>query len=130
MKSAQEVYNAKMVSTLEDAAKLLAKKRADYTDQNFIEAAKIAKILTGIDVTPHLVAACLIGIKMSRYGNLTSKNKKPKNESLHDTVIDMTNYIVLMERERQRSLDEKAKEKDTRKRNKSKTTSAVRPAAV
>ena len=33
--------------------------------------------------------------KISRFLNLTMNNKKPKNESIDDTLIDIANYAVM-----------------------------------
>lgn len=85
------------------AAEILSSKNDDYGWDNFVHAASIASFLTGQDIRPEDVAACLIGIKMARYRNLTITGAKPKNESVEDTVQDWINYVALMERERQRT---------------------------
>lgn len=92
--------NKHMRDALIKCSKLLDSKNNDYGVDNFIQAAVIASILTGQRVEAPDVAACLIGIKMSRYGVLVGAGKAPENESVDDTVLDLVNYILLMERER------------------------------
>ncbi len=89
-----------MFKTLTECGEILGKKESDYGRDNFLRASITATSLTRRHMTPSDVAACLFGIKLARYAELTTKGKKPKNESLHDTVVDLINYILLMERER------------------------------
>ena len=97
----QKLYK-EMLTTLETCTEVLKNKRQDYGDSNFVSAAKIASIVCNKDIIPMDVAACLIGIKLARYGNLTGFNLQPLHESVNDTIIDLINYTVLMERERQK----------------------------
>jgi len=92
------------------ASQLLQKKNEDYASnqrgKNFIEAAKVASVITQKTIHPKDVAACLIGIKLSRYGNLTTEeNKIPNFEALEDTIHDAINYLGLMEELRQFGID-------------------------
>lgn len=105
-------HNNKMLETLQNCTKVLAGKRCDYGDDNFVKASKVASILTGKVILPKDVAACLIGIKMARYGNITGPGVETVNEPIQDTIEDWINYIVLMERERDK-LDEACKSKKT-----------------
>ena len=98
----KDPFNKKMIDNLDECKKILERKREDYADSNFIEAAKVASVLTGKDIEPMDVAACAFGIKCARYRELTTNNKKPVHESLQDTVRDGINYFSLMERERQK----------------------------
>ena len=99
-----EDINAFSLRYVEAAAQVLESKGTDYGWDNFEKSAKIASVITGKEITAVDVAACLIGIKCARYGNLTINNFEPLNESVADTVIDAINYFALMERERQRIL--------------------------
>jgi hypothetical protein len=92
---------------LSECISTLSCKGNDYGHNNFIDAAKVATIITGKEILPHDIAACLIGIKLARYGNLTKNSIAPMNESILDTVKDCTNYVVLMERERRKQVQEK-----------------------
>lgn len=86
---------------------LLKPKSADYGERgkSFREAATVASIITGKQVDPLTVAACLIGVKCSRYGNLTGNGKTPQNEGVADTVVDAINYFALMEELRQLEIE-------------------------
>jgi hypothetical protein len=96
-------YRDYMEDILETCKEILCSKGKDYGDDNFIEAAKVASIISGNEIKPHVIAAALIGIKLARYGNLTSTGKEPQNESVRDTILDLINYVLLMDRERQRN---------------------------
>lgn len=89
---------------VEKAKSLLRGKGADYGERgkNFREAAVVASILRGKEIDAMDVAACLIGVKCSRYGNLTGgTGKTPANEGVLDTVVDGINYFALLEELRQ-----------------------------
>ena len=87
------------------ALEIIETKSEDYDSgercKNFFEAAKIASILRNKNIDAMDVAACLIGVKFSRYGNLTSKAGEPNFESIEDTAIDSINYVGLLEEIRQ-----------------------------
>ena len=98
----EDPFNSVMLKTLQDCQGVLAKKRHDYGDHNFIDTAAIASVICGREILPHEVAAVLMGIKMARYGNLIFSGKAALHESVEDTIKDLVNYVVLMERERQK----------------------------
>ena len=98
----EDPFNARMLKTLQECQGVLARKRHDYGDRSFIEAAENATILCGREIRPHEVAAMLVGIKMARYGFLVGAGREGLHESIADTVTDLINYIALMERERQK----------------------------
>lgn len=97
MKEAQ--YPKEFVSK---ALSILGAKGKDYgaRGKNFFEAAAIATIITGETIKPLSVVACLIGIKLSRYGNLVNRAKS-SCEPIQDTVVDTINYMALLEEVRQ-----------------------------
>jgi hypothetical protein len=82
--------------------KLLDIKGNDYSRQNkksrfdnFQRMAKLVKVL-GLDLTrPHMVALFMSLLKIDRYTNLTLTSRKPKNESIEDTILDLHNYVDL-----------------------------------
>ena len=80
---------------MKEAEKLLETKGHDYgfLGKNFINAADITSIMRGKKFHPLDVCACLIGIKISRIGNLT--DKKAKHEKIEETVVDLINYPAL-----------------------------------
>ena len=94
--------NETMGRHLEECKAILLSRGHDYGDDNFIHAAKIAHEITGASVSPELVAACLLGIKLARYRELTTLHKTPVGESLDDTIRDGIDYLLLMDRERAR----------------------------
>lgn len=96
----QGVEHCKMFKSLRDCAAVLKGKEADYGRDNFVVASETASMITGKLLGASDVAACLIGIKLARYTELTTGSKEPVNESLDDTIKDLINYILLMERER------------------------------
>jgi len=68
-------------------------KSHDYADDsnvfsNFEYAANVA------EVTVDQVFLVLIGVKIARLQQLL-KGKEPKNESLNDTFLDLTNYCAI-----------------------------------
>ena len=99
--------HAQMLVNMADCIKLLETKGSDYGTESFKEAASVASIITNSAISPHTVAACLIGIKLARYGSITGKKGiEVSHESAKDTIQDLTNYVNLMERERMRSKEE------------------------
>lgn len=65
--------------------------KEDNVFSNFEYAAKVAEIFTNpVDKS----FAVLIGVKLARLAELRS-GKKAKNESLLDTIEDMTNYSAI-----------------------------------
>ena len=98
----EDPFNAAMGDMLLDCRKVLARKRHDYGDYTFIEAAENATILCGREIRSYEIAAMLIGIKMARYGFLIGVGREGLHESIADTVANLINYIALMERERQK----------------------------
>lgn len=102
----EDAHN-RLLSRMRNTTDILDKKAFDYGTENFKMAAKIMNAITGKKYRPFEIALVLICIKFVRYGNLTEKDKTPKNEGVEDTVVDLINYIGLMEREREREIKEK-----------------------
>lgn len=93
----------KATNLVASALAILETRGHDYGVNNFIDAAKVASVITGKAITGVEVAACIIGIKCARYGNLLNTPEGPKGEQIEDTVSDAINYFALMERERIRN---------------------------
>lgn len=88
--------NPRFKMLLHEMDELHDKKNHDYAEDgnpysNFEFAAKVAEGFTGIDA----VFATLMGIKMARLKELTSKGKTPNNESIGDTRKDLAMYATL-----------------------------------
>lgn len=81
---------------LREIAALHEKKASDYAASgdpysNFRKAAQIAEGFHGVDA----VFATLIGVKIARIAELTQPGRSPKNESLDDSFVDLTNYCAI-----------------------------------
>ncbi len=98
----KDPFNTTMLTTLQECQGVLARKRHDYGDNNLIDAAALASITCGREIKPYEVCAVLIGLKLARYGYLVDSGKEALHESISDTVQDLINYVVIMERERQK----------------------------
>ncbi len=103
-------FHKEMAATLREAAGILDSKSQDYGRDSFQVGAAFASMITGRAVTAQEIAAGLVGQKMARYKTLTNSNVPPEHESIHDTVVDWVNYIVLMERERKKDAERESQE--------------------
>lgn len=75
-------FTAEVEQIMAEAAELLIKKQHDYGPGN------IARFgLKGVTVR--------MNDKIERLINLTWDNLEPKNESVHDTLIDLLNYACI-----------------------------------
>ena len=94
------------------ATELLGGKSNDYGGprEAFGNAAKIASVIRGKEISALDVAGVMIGIKLCRLGNLTREDgPKPKYDSIIDVVLDAINYIGLYESLREDVEDAKVK---------------------
>lgn len=98
-------FHGEMAATLREAAGILDGKTNDYGHDSFQVGAEFASMIMGKKVTATEVAASLVGQKMARYKTLVNSDGPPVNESIHDTVVDWVNYVVLMERERKKDAE-------------------------
>lgn len=99
--------NSKQQETLllelhEEEGKVLLSKGNDYASvgdvlKNFKEVSTICDML-GID-SRNLYGTHMfyIILKIQRICNLLFSNKKPSNESVEDTLLDLRNYIFLLQ---------------------------------
>lgn len=87
--------NKRVLRVLDDLRQLHASKSADYTDgENHYSNFEIAAKMAG--TTPERVIMALIGMKVARLTELTSKGKEPNHESILDTKRDLAMYAVLL----------------------------------
>ena len=74
--------------------KVLISKGDDYSNtdrlSNFKNTANI------LNITPQLAALALIATKVSRISNLLNSNLPPNNESIQDSIMDLSNYSFLL----------------------------------
>lgn len=94
--------------------KITMSKRQDYTNnpeidahENFKRASMLAE---WFDYTGDVSYIVLIGTKLARLSSLLNNDKKPNNESIEDTFIDLINYCALWA---ERRLSEDDKRSDT-----------------
>lgn len=73
---------------------ILLSKGDDYSNtdrlSNFKNTASI------LNITPQLAALTLIATKVSRISNLLNSNLPPNNESIQDSIMDLSNYSFLL----------------------------------
>ena len=72
----------------------LLKKGNDYSNEDRLSNFKNAGNICGIK--PELNCLSLIATKVARLGVLLNSDKKPDNESIGDSVIDLCNYSILL----------------------------------
>lgn len=83
------------VNTFLKCKEILERKNFDYANsdnafENFELVAQISK------TNPERVMLNLIGVKVARLTELLTSCKKPKNESIEDTIDDLINYAVIL----------------------------------
>jgi len=66
----------------------------DYADVDVLSNFKYAANIVG--VTPELQCLSLIATKVARLGVLLNSNSKPNNESIEDSILDLTCYSILL----------------------------------
>jgi hypothetical protein len=100
--SLEEMLEAQRIS-FEARMGIRVKKGQDYANEsnwlvNFENRAELFSIL-GVDFTKSYGVALADAIlKIDRICNLVFRNQhKPNNESIRDTILDLKNYIDLME---------------------------------
>lgn len=72
---------------------VLDSKSADYANNDVLSNFKLAGNICGI--TPEQQCLSLIATKVARLGVLLESGD-PKNESIEDSILDLTNYSFLL----------------------------------
>ena len=91
-KNRGQALNDEFIKEIQDTLK---RKNADYaTDTDILKNFKDAASIAGI--TPQQGILFMIGIKVSRLGNLLSKDGSPVNEPILDSVLDCAGYTMLL----------------------------------
>lgn len=80
-------------STMSANKELLLKKMQDYADEDVLTVFKDVAAITALN--PEDVALTMIGVKVSRIGNLLGKTEV-NFESLDDSINDLINYAFLL----------------------------------
>jgi hypothetical protein len=73
---------------------ILLKKGNDYANTDRLSNFKLAGNICGI--SPELNCLSLIATKVARLGVLLNSKNKPNNESISDSIVDLTCYSVLL----------------------------------
>lgn len=89
-KQQQEVVFDNMVAEMR---KVMLGKGDDYANEDRLSNFRLAGNICG--VTPELNCLNLIATKVARLGVLL-QGKEPKNESVQDSILDLSNYSVLL----------------------------------
>jgi len=71
----------------------LLKKGNDYSNEDRLSNFKQVGTLCGLH--PAKVALVVAAIKITRLCNLLDSGKKPENESIEDSALDLCNYGIL-----------------------------------
>ena len=75
---------------------VIISKSHDYSQTNVdvLSNFKLAGTICGL--TPELNCLSLIATKVARLGVLLSKTDAPRNESIADSILDLSNYSILL----------------------------------
>lgn len=91
-KQQQEVH---LKAFTERMAAILLSKGDDYANEDRLSNFKLVGQICGIP--PEKVVLVMAATKVVRLGNLLKDGKKPNNESIQDSNIDLSNYSALMD---------------------------------
>ena len=73
---------------------IIFKKGNDYANEDRLSNFKLAGTICGLKAEQNCLS--LIATKVARLGVLFNSDKKPNNESIEDSVLDLANYSVLL----------------------------------
>lgn len=73
---------------------VLFKKGNDYANTDRLSNFKLAGSICGLKAEQNCLS--LIATKVARLGVLLNSDKSPNNESIEDSILDLTNYSVLL----------------------------------
>lgn len=80
---------------VEELRAILLKKGNDYAGEERLSAFKTVAAIT--KTTPEMVCLIFIATKITRISNLLDSGVTPENESLQDSVKDLTGYSILLD---------------------------------
>lgn len=80
---------------VEEMRSIIFKKGNDYANADRLSNFKLAGSIAGLNA--ELNCLSLIATKVARLGVLLNKDSTPNNESIHDSLIDLANYSVLLD---------------------------------
>jgi len=82
------------VEITEQMKSIMFVKGNDYANEDRLSNFKLAGKISGL--TPELNCLSLISTKVARLGVLLNNDKTPNNESIHDSLLDLANYTILL----------------------------------
>jgi len=80
---------------VEQMRSTMFKKGNDYSNDDRLSNFKLGGAIIGLTPEQHCLA--LISTKVARLGSLLSGGKKPNNESISDSCLDLANYTLLLD---------------------------------
>jgi len=89
-----ETQQKHFLEVTEQMKSIMFAKGNDYANEDRLSNFKLAGQISGL--TPELNCLSLISTKVARLGVLLNNDKTPNNESIHDSLIDLANYTILL----------------------------------
>jgi len=89
-----ETQQKHFLEITEQMKSIMFAKGNDYANEDRLSNFKLAGNISGL--TPELNCLSLIATKVARLGVLLNNDKTPNNESIHDSLLDLANYTVLL----------------------------------
>jgi len=89
-----ETQQKQFLEITEQMKSIMFAKGNDYANEDRLSNFKLAGNISGL--TPELNCLSLIATKVARLGVLLNNNKTPNNESIHDSLLDLANYTILL----------------------------------
>jgi len=89
-----ETQQKQFLEITEQMKSIMFAKGNDYANEDRLSNFKLAGNISGL--TPELNCLSLISTKVARLGVLLNNDKTPNNESIHDSLLDLANYTILL----------------------------------
>jgi len=89
-----ETQQKQFLEITEEMKSIMFARGNDYANEDRLSNFKLAGQISGL--TPELNCLSLISTKVARLGVLLNNNKTPNNESIHDSLLDLANYTILL----------------------------------
>jgi len=89
-----ETQQKQFLEITEQMKSIMFAKGNDYANEDRLSNFKLAGNISGL--TPELNCLSLIATKVARLGVLLNNDKAPNNESIHDSLLDLANYTILL----------------------------------
>jgi len=89
-----ETQQKQFLEITEQMKSIMFAKGNDYANEDRLSNFKLAGNISGL--TPELNCLSLMATKVARLGVLLNNDKTPNNESIHDSLLDLANYTILL----------------------------------